>query len=242
MKALILLIFSFFFTQISLASSCPGSADKQWLLGQVGEPSRFFTPVKEACDSETLNVFTNCIETDNEIFFGHITRSEPLAQSQCPYGYAPRVANGFFGYQKYNDQKVCLDPCHSISVGKFFRDEQKFGSRKVLNIGDVVYVPELKGKSCGDKKDKKLDGCAIVSQFIEYTDDPVIDFYSGTCKNIFKGRCLDRKQEDSMPKQVRLYKLSPEAAKNYLKSHSFPKVSNDSLDLVRTPAKEKSSF
>lgn len=218
-------------------AQCPTSVGKEWMLGKVGNPSKFFTPIKDDCDSETLNVFTNCIEASSggQLYFGHITRSEAADSAQCPFGYSPQVANGLFSYQRYDNQKVCLDPCHSISVGKTFRDDQKFGERRALNIGDVVYVPELKGRTCGTQKH---DGCAIVSQFIEYTNDPVLDFYAGTCKNIARGRCLDYKDE-SLPSQVSLYKLDPKQAETYRKAHSFPKVSTDSLELVRTPAASK---
>lgn len=227
------LILGLSWTAKAQASSCPASVSKEWLVGKVGKPSKFFTPVKEDCDSDTLNVFTNCIESDKgQLYFGHLDRTESLASTQCPFGYAPQVNKGFFGHQKYNNQNVCLDPCHSISVGKTFRDEQRFGQRRALNIGDVVFVPELKGKRCGEQKH---DGCAIVSQFIEYTNDPILDFFSGTCKKIFKGRCLDYNDE-KLPDTVSLYKLSPEQAESYRKAHPFPKVSEDSLELVRTPA------
>ena len=231
-KILISLI-STTFIALSASATCPASMDKEWLLGKVGSPSKYFTPVKEDCDSDTLNVFTNCIDTDNnQLFFGHTDRTESLSSALCPFGYAPQVSKGFFGHQKYNDQKVCLDPCHSISVGKTFRDEQRFGDRRALNIGDVIFVPELKGKRCGAQKH---DGCAIVSQFIEYSNEPILDFFAGTCKRIFKGQCLDY-QDEKLPEAVTLYKLSPELATAYRKAQAFPKVSESNLDLVRNPA------
>lgn len=241
MKNQILLSFMIFcgfqLLNFNAQASCPDSVNKEWLLGKVANPTKFFTPVKEECDSDTLNVFTNCIDPDNkQLFFGNIERTEPLASTQCPFGYAPRVSKGFFGYERYNDQKVCLDPCHSISVGKTFRDEQRFGERRALSIGDVVFVPELKGKRCGDQKH---DGCAIVSQFIEYSNDPILDFFSGTCKNISRGRCLDY-HDEKLPSTVTVFKLSPEQAQAYRKAQAFPKVSEDNLELVRTPAQNKS--
>lgn len=227
------------FIQPAWASgSCPANIDKEWMLGKVGKPSKFYTPVKTQCDDATLNVFTNCIQTQDsqQLYFGSLQRFEEIKSAQCPFGYAPKVANGFFGYQRYDDKRVCLDPCNSISVGKFFRDEQRFGERRALNIGDVVFVPELKGKKCGTSTH---DGCAIVTQFIEYTNEPVLDFYSGTCKNIHRGLCLDYKDE-RLPSKVTLFKLSPEEAKVFKDQHQFPGISSENLNLViRTPATKK---
>ncbi len=194
---------------ISLAqATCPNELSKSHLLGKVSNPTKFYTPVKDYCSDETLNIFSNCIESSSSsktLFFGSRERFSSLqAQSDCPNGYATEVKNGFLKFQQLNGKPVCLDSCDSISIGKFFRDEDKFGSRKVLSVGDTVYIPELKGQKCGSKVHA---GCVTVSQFIEYTNSPVVDLYSGTCKSIVKGLCKDN-YDQKLPDIISVYKVN----------------------------------
>ena len=190
-------------------AECPTELAKSHLLGKISNPTKFFTPIRNYCSDEILNVFSNCIESSSDqktIFFGTREKHyEDQKQAQCPFGYANEVRGGYLRFQKLNGRPVCLDPCESVAVGKFFRDEDKFGSRKALSVGDLVYIPELKGLKCGNKEHK---GCVKVSHFIEYTNDPVIDIYSGTCAStINRGQCSSSK-DSNLPEVVSIYKVN----------------------------------
>lgn len=181
------------------------------MLGKVSQPTKFYTPEKEYCSDETLNVFSNCIEktgSDKTLFFGSRDRhSEDQSKSQCPNGYAPQVKNGYLRFQRNSSKKVmCLDACESVAVGKFFRDKDKFGDKKALNIGDVIYIPELKGFKCAKQKSAHK-GCVTVTQFIEYSNEPVVDVFSGTCGNIGKGYCREF-SEQRLPDTISVYKVN----------------------------------
>lgn len=203
-----IVILSYFFSLNFVYASCPNELSKSQLLGKVSNPTKFYTPIKDFCSDETLNIFSNCLEIgalDKILFFGSRDRfSSAQKRSDCPNGFATEVKNGYLKFQQHNGKPVCLDSCESIAIGKFFRDEDKFGTRKVLNIGDTVYIPELKGKMCGNKTH---DGCVTVSQFIEYTNSPVVDLYSGTCKNIVKGLCKDN-TDQKLPEVISVYKVN----------------------------------
>ncbi len=202
------LFFSCFFLVNFAQASCPNELSKSQLLGKVSNPTKFYTPVRDFCSDETLNVFSNCIETgsvDKTLFFGSRERFSSIQkQSDCPNGFATEVKNGFLKFQQFNGKPVCLDSCESIAIGKFFRDEDRFGSRKTLQIGDVVYIPELKGQTCANKTH---DGCVTVSQFIEYTNSPVVDLYSGTCTTIIRGLCRDN-SDKKLPEVISVYKVN----------------------------------
>lgn len=218
---------------------CPQQTSKKFMLGKVAEPSKFYTPIRNYCGDETLNIFSNCIEkkkSKDKVFFGNREKLDESPKIElCPHGYATQVVKGELSFQEFNGKKVCLNPCNSVAVGKFFRDQEKFGERKALSIGDVVYIPELKGEMCGEQKH---DGCAIVSQFIEYTSDPVIDFYSGTCKKIKKGLCLDF-EDKKFPQSVSLFKLKPDQAKSYAQAKKFPGL--ETAEKERLPAEQLNS-
>lgn len=143
------------------------------------------------------------------MFFGSREKySVEQTQSDCPNGYATEARNGFLKFQQFNGKPVCLDPCDSVAIGKFFRDEEKFGTRKALNIGDMVYIPELKGLQCGEKVHQ---GCVKVSQFIEYTNAPVVDLYSGTCKNTINRGLCNGSKDQKLPETVSIYKVNTKA-------------------------------
>lgn len=199
----------FLLGSVSYAAECPSELSKSHLLGKISGPSKFFTPVRSYCSDDILNVFSNCIEDasgSQTIFFGSREKHyEDQKQAECPFGYATEVRGGYLRFQKFNGKAVCLDPCESVAIGKFFRDEEKFGARKALSIGDLVYIPELKGLQCNNKKH---EGCVKVSQFIEYTNDPVIDLYSGTCSStINRGQC-NKSKDAPMPEVVSIYKVN----------------------------------
>lgn len=194
---------------MSLASaSCPNELSKSQLLGKVSNPTKFYTPVKDFCSDDILHIYSNCLETgpkDKTLFFGARDRfSSVQNQSDCPNGYATEVKNGLLKFQQHNGKPVCLESCDSVAIGKFFRDEDRFGSRKVLKIGDTIYIPELKGQKCGEKIH---EGCVKVSQFIEYTNLPVFDLYSGTCKTINRGLCRET-QDKKLPDVISVYKVN----------------------------------
>jgi hypothetical protein len=203
------------FTSPLVQAECPTELAKSHLLGKISNPTKFFTPIRNYCSDDILNVFSNCIETSSSqktIFFGTREKHyEDQKQAQCPFGYANEVRGGYLRFQKLNGRPVCLDPCESVAIGKFFRDEEKFGTRKALNIGDTVYIPELKGLSCGNKKH---EGCVKVSHFIEYTNDRVIDIYSGTCSStITRGQCNNSK-DSNLPEVVSIYKVNTSVKAN----------------------------
>jgi hypothetical protein len=208
----ILFLLNISLSQVSLAFECPNELSKSHLLGKVSNPTKFYTPSRDFCTDEALNVFSNCIETDRSsktLFFGSRDRhSEPQQEADCPNGYAPEVRSGFLKFQKLNGKPVCLDPCESVAVGKFFRDEDRFGFKKSLSVGDKLYIPELKGLQCGDKVHK---GCVTVTQFIEYTPNPAIDVYFGVCRNIIKGLCRDY-NDQKLPDTFTIYKINLKTA------------------------------
>lgn len=214
----------------ALATECPTELSKSKLLGKVSNPTKFYTPIKEFCSDETLHIFSNCIENNDSektIYFGSRERySVAQSQSPCPYGYAPQVKNGFLKFQKVNGKTMCLDPCDSVAVGKFFRDEDKFGMKRTLNVGDVIYIPELKGLKCGNKTHQ---GCVTVSQFIEYTNEPVIDVYSGTCKSISRGLCHDF-SDKKLPDAITLYKVNTRKANEGSETQLSSEVQNNLLN------------
>lgn len=193
----------------SAFANCPTELSKSHLLGKVQNPTKFYTPIRSNCTDDILNIFTNCIETSSEdktIFFGSREKhAETQKNADCPFGYAAEVKNNFLRFQKFAGKPVCLSPCESVAIGKFFRDEQRFGIRKALNIGDMVYIPELKGLKCGETTHK---GCVRVSHFLEYTNNPVVDIYSGTCANtISKGECHTQ-PGINLPATVSIYKVN----------------------------------
>lgn len=211
-------------------AQCPSELSKSHLLGKASNPTKFYTPIRSFCSDEILNVFSNCIEvgsSDKTIFFGSRDKhSEDQTKADCPNGYATEARNGFLKFQKLNGKPVCLNACDSIAIGKFFRDEEKFGPRKALHVGDQIYIPELKGLHCGEKTH---DGCVQVSQFIEYTNDPVIDLYSGTCRNsINKGICSGSKDE-KLPQTLSIYKVNTKASPGVSETQLSSEVQNNLL-------------
>lgn len=208
MRYLVLTLLLSITSQLALAN-CPTELSKSHLLGKIQNPTKSYTPIRSYCSDEILNIFSNCIESNSSgsvIYFGSREKHfENQKHADCPFGYATEVKNNFLRIQKLSGKPVCLSPCESIAVGKFFRDEQRFGLRKILNVGDMVYIPELKGLKCGDTTHK---GCVRVSHFLEYTNNPVIDFYSGTCTStISRGECSNQ-PTFKLPNAVSIYKVN----------------------------------
>ncbi len=207
MKHGILILVCTLLSQTTFAN-CPTELSKSQLLGKVSDPSKFYTPIRSYCSDELLNIFSNCIESDSAeqtLFFGSREKHyESTKTADCPFGYATEARGGYLRFQKFNGKPVCLEPCETMAVGKFFRDQDKFGAKRALNIGDQIYIPQLKGLRCGKKIHK---GCVRVSHFIEYTDKPIVDLYSGICSSsISRGVC--RKSNDSdLPKVISIYKV-----------------------------------
>ncbi len=219
MKYLSCLLAVFVVVSQASGAECPNELSKSQLLGKISNPTKFFTPIRSYCSDEILNVFSNCIESSESsqtLFFGSREKHfEEQKQAQCPYGYATEVRGGYLKFQKLNGKPVCLDPCQSVAIGKFFRDEEKFGPKKALSVGDTVYIPELKGLKCGSETHQ---GCVKVSHFLEYTASPVIDLFSGTCKTtINRGQC-NSSNELTLPEVVSIYKVNTTGITNSTKT------------------------
>jgi len=180
-----LIMFSLLFTRAAWGQGEVQSIHPLCLAGtqaQTKQVTHYMIPLLSKYNHQICHLMEGtCIYLKNSVPYLHSYgyRDQPLAQARCKNGYGNK-AN-------------CLHPCRTVAA-----------SMKHHRFGQVLFLKELVGQRCGNRKRDGFemihDGFVVVAD----TGSPKhfnakgrLDFFWGRCKDRRSGICLEGAQNIS---------------------------------------------